>query len=172
MFSAWETALELQLAPWKDKWTNPLSFPVAGTLSGRDCFMPSRYNCYGRRGCVGSGGEFASEVLKVLEWVLPRYMQQRRENFAIWEIEKLSKVGIVYETVIQLPWKYRGRKEEIREERLLKSKVSCLRPGMKSCTMSSREQKPAARGCIKARTSRKKSARVAAGIFQTALAYV
>lgn len=63
--------------------------------------------------------------------------------------------------------------KRLEEERLSETKVLWLMTGIKSCTMSSRERKLAARGCVKSRTSSpKKSARVAAGMFQTALAHV
>ena len=59
------------------------------------------------------------------------------------------------------------------EERPSETKVFWLTTGIKSCTVSCRERKPVARGCVKSRTSSpKKSAKVAAGMFQTALANV
>lgn len=82
-----------RLVTWASQWP--------GTLSGRDCFMPSRYNCYGGRACIGSGGmhcKWCTEDSRVsAPWV---HAAEGRENFSVWELEKLSKVGIVCKMVI------------------------------------------------------------------------
>jgi len=83
---------------------------------------------------------------------------RRERNVYVSEILKLIKVGIVC-IIFYWPKANVAGGKRLGEERLLETKVFWVIFGIKSCTMSRRERKAAARGCVVSRTSSLKSLR-------------